>query len=388
MAEGDLVRVLEGMGKAAVPVEDAEQAAARRERVVSALGNQIISVHERRSRRFTAAVLLGVAAAAAVGVGLFALDRLRSADGSAQVAVATLSAGEVRGVVGRALSKSGSTRRSEIEAGTRLRGGEELETFDGAALELRIDRGEVRLGAMSRLEVLAPTAKERRLRLGVGTVDVDVPHLGRSSERFVVETPSVDVVVVGTAFSVDVGGSVERRETNVNVRRGTVWIFAHGDRLAVLKAGDSWSSEAKPSAAGREAQSPTAPTVAAAAPIEAAAPKPARKLAGAADVRGAAAPKEIATGSLAEENRLFEAGLAARNAGDDGRAADAFGTLLARYPRSVLSEQALAERFRALSRAGRTALAITAARRYLAAYPQGVARGDAERIASGLLEGR
>jgi outer membrane protein assembly factor BamD (BamD/ComL family) len=85
---------------------------------------------------------------------------------------------------------------------------------------------------------------------------------------------------------------------------------------------------------------------------------------------------------------LFEAGLAARNAGDDGRAADAFGTLLARYPRSVLSEQALAERFRALSRAGRTALAITAARRYLAAYPQGVARGDAERIASGLLEGR
>jgi hypothetical protein len=386
VAEGDLVRVLEGMGKAAVPVEDAEQAAARRERVVSALGNQIISVHERRSRRFTAAVLLGVAAAAAVGVGLFSLDRLRSADGDAQVAVAALSAGEVRGVVGRALSKSGSARRIEIEAGTRLRGGEELETFDGGALELRIDRGDVRLGAMSKLEVLSPTAKERRLRLGVGTVDVDVPHLGRSSERFVVETPSVDVVVVGTAFSVDVGGSVERRETNVNVRRGTVWIFAHGDRLAVLKAGDSWSSEAKPSAAGAQPPAPPAPPAAASADD---ALKPTRKLAGAADVRATgASPKEIATGSLAEENRLFEAGLSARNAGDDGRAADAFGNLLARYPRSVLSEQALAERFRALSRAGRTALAVTAARRYLAAYPQGVARGDAERIASGLLEGR
>jgi hypothetical protein len=383
VAEGDLVRVLESMGNAAVPVEDAEQAAARRERVVSALGNQIITVHERGSRRFTVAMLLGVAAAAAVGVGLFGLDRLRSADSESRVVVAALSAGEVRGVVGRAVSKSGSAGRIEIEAGTRLNGGEELETFDGGALELSIDRGDVRLGAMSKLEVLSPTAKERRLRLGVGSVDVDVPHLGRSSERFVVETPTVDVVVVGTAFSVDVGGSVERRETNVNVRRGTVWIFSHGERLAVLKAGDAWSSEAKPVVAGGTTPSP------AVAPTRDDAPKTARKPSSVPDVRaGDASAKEIATGSLAEENRLFEAGLSARNAGDDRRAADAFGNLLSRYPRSVLSEQALAERFRALSRSGRTALAVTAARRYLAAYPQGVARGDAERIASGLLEGR
>jgi hypothetical protein len=383
VAEGDLVRVLESMGNAAVPVEDAEHAAARRERVVSALGNQIITVHERGSRRFTVAMLLGVAAAAAVGVGLFGLDRLRAADSDTRVVVAAPSAGEVRGVVGRAVSKRGSAGRIDVEAGTRLNGGEELETFDGGALELSIDRGDVRLGAMSKLEVLSPTAKERRLRLGVGSVDVDVPHLGRSSERFVVETPTVDVVVVGTAFSVNVGGSVARRETNVNVRRGTVWIFSHGERLAVLKAGDAWSSEAKPVAAGGTAPAP------AVAPTPDDAPKTARKVASAPDVgAGDTSPKETATGSLAEENRLFEAGLSARNAGDDRRAADAFGNLLSRYPRSVLSEQALAERFRALSRSGRTALAVTAARRYLAAYPQGVARGDAERIASGLLEGR
>jgi hypothetical protein len=378
VAENDLVRVLESMGKGAVPVEDAERAAARRERVVSALGNHIIAVHERRSRRFAAAVFLGVAAAAAVGVGFLGLEQLRSNEPSAAIAVANISAGEVRGVVGRALSMGPGAQGVPVEAGARLKGGEQLETFDGGALELSVDNGNVRLGALSKLEVLSPSRAERRLRLGVGSVDVDVPHLGRTSERFVVETPSVDVVVVGTAFSVDVGGSAAR-ETKVNVRRGTVWILSHGERLAVLKAGDVWSSERNPVAESPAANAPAldgAPTAAVKAP----------HVAQARPTEGAAR-EAVAPGSLAEENRLFEAALAARNGGDDGRAADAFGALLSRYPRSVLAEQALAERFRALSRAGRTALAVTAARRYLAAYPQGAARSDAERIALS-LEGR
>lgn len=379
MADPELTRVLESMGKAGIPVEDADRAAERRERVISALGNHIIAVHERRSRRFAATVLLGVAAAAAVGIGFVGLEQLRSPEPRAVTAAANLSAGEVRGVVGHALAMKGGTQGVQLEAGARLKGGEQLETFDGGALELGVDSGNVRLGALSKLEVLTPTREERRLRLGVGTVDVDVPHFGRSSERLVVETPSVDVVVVGTAFSVDVGGSAAH-ETKVNVRRGTVWILAQGERLAVLTAGDSWSSEQKLVAepapdvaqaaktpAARVMKAPNAPP---ARPAEAAARE--------------AAAREAVPGSLAEENRLFEAGLAARNSGDDARAAESFGALLSRYPRSVLSEQALAERFRALSRAGRTALAVTAARRYLAAYPQGAARNDAERIAAAL----
>jgi len=383
VADPELTRVLESMGKAGVPVEDADRAAERRERVISALGNHIIAVHERRSRRFAAAVLLGVAAAAAVGIGFVGLEQLRSSDARAVAATASLSAGEVRGVVGHALATSGGTKGVQLEAGARLKGGEQLETLDGGALELGVDGGNVRLGALSKLEVLAPTREERRLRLGVGTVDVDVPHLGRSSERLVVETPSVDVVVVGTAFSVDVGGSASR-ETKVNVRRGTVWILAQGERLAVLTAGDSWSSERKPVADPAPKMAPPAPEAPAVPGSKASNAAPARPAEAAA--REAAA-REAAPGSLAEENRLFEAGLAARNAGDDARAAESFGALLSRYPRSVLSEQALAERFRALSRAGRTALAVTAARRYLAAYPQGAARNDAERIAAA-LEGR
>jgi hypothetical protein len=376
------------MGKAAVPVEDADRAAQRRERVISTLGNHIIAVHERRSRRFAAAMLVGVAAAAAVGIGFWGLEQLRSLDSSTVTAAGSLSAGEVRGVVGPVLATRRGTNGVRLAAGARLKGGEQLETLDGGALELGVDSGNVRLGALSKLEVLAPTREERRLRLGVGTVDVDVPHLGRSSDRLVVETPSVDVVVVGTAFSVDVGGSTAR-ETKVNVRRGTVWILSQGERLAILTAGDSWSSERKfvadsaPESASPAPEAPPASEVPAAPSMKTSNAAPAR--AAEAGAREATA-RETAPGSLAEENRLFEAGLAARNSGDDARAAESFGALLSRYPRSVLSEQALAERFRALSRAGRTALAVTAARRYLAAYPQGAARSDAERI--GALEGR
>jgi outer membrane protein assembly factor BamD (BamD/ComL family) len=101
--------------------------------------------------------------------------------------------------------------------------------------------------------------------------------------------------------------------------------------------------------------------------------------------RVAASQRPSESGTLAEENRLFQAGLAARNAGDGAGAADAFAQLLSRYPRSVLREQALAEQFRALERAGRSSAAAVAARRYLANYPNGFAHADAERLTSGLL---
>jgi outer membrane protein assembly factor BamD (BamD/ComL family) len=82
---------------------------------------------------------------------------------------------------------------------------------------------------------------------------------------------------------------------------------------------------------------------------------------------------------------LFESALAARNAGDHAGAAEGFRQLLARFPRSVLAEQALAGRFRALERGGRTSAAVISARRYLSSYPQGFARADAERITSAPL---
>jgi hypothetical protein len=151
--------------------------------------------------------------------------------------------------------------------------------------------------------------------------------------------------------------------TRVSVRRGTVWVMENGRQRAVLVAGQEWES----------------PLPAAAAPV---ADAPARAVTSRSTAPGGSRPGD---GTLAEENRLFQLGLSARNAGDAAGAAEAFATLLARYPRSVLAEQALAERFRALERAGRLSSAIVSARRYLAQYPRGFARPDAERLTQGAL---
>jgi hypothetical protein len=251
-----------------------------------------------------------------------------------------------------------------------LVGGEIVSTAAQSVVEIGLGSGRAELEGLSELELVRPTASERRLRLGVGTVDVDLPRKLEAGKHLVVETPDVEVLVVGTAFTVDVDRAAGTGSTRVRVRRGTVWITQGQKQLAVLNAGDDWHS-----ATTARATLPVEPAV---APV-----KPSRRAAG---QRAVAPQRPTDSGTLAEENRLFEAGLAARNAGDHGGAAEAFAGLLARYPRSVLREQALAEQFRALERAGRSSAATIAARRYLAGYPSGFARADAERVTGSLLQ--
>ena len=56
--------------------------------------------------------------------------------------------------------------------------------------------------------------------------------------------------------------------------------------------------------------------------------------------------------TLAAENALMQAAMAAARTGDDARAVSLFGDLLARYPRSPLAYNAGVARFRALRRLG------------------------------------
>jgi outer membrane protein assembly factor BamD (BamD/ComL family) len=81
---------------------------------------------------------------------------------------------------------------------------------------------------------------------------------------------------------------------------------------------------------------------------------------------------------LAEQSRMFQEAIDARNRGDDARAADLFARLLARYPSY---EEAEVQLFRAHKRLGRTTLAAAAARRYLAQHPQGFAHDEARDLA-------
>jgi hypothetical protein len=371
-SDHDLMRTLSELGKGAVPVEDPQRAFFRRERVVRMLGASL-DAQASRQRRGARTWLWASAAAAVVVAGLAGALTLRSQD----TAVAKASAGETRTVLGQvSVRRTGDA--TPLRAGDMLLGGEVVSTGVRSGVEIAIASGHADLGGLSELEVVPPTANERRLRLGTGSVDVDLPRKLEAGKHLVIETPDAEVLVVGTAFTVEVGSESGVRATHVSVRRGTVWIMQGGKQRAVLSAGDDW-------------RSPIATAMAAAAPLPRAEPAPApetpaagvaRKSSVAA--RPAAGSRPADPGTLAEENRLFQAALAARNAGDSSGAADTFASLLARYPRSVLREQALAGEFRALDRAGRSSAATVAARRYLSSYPSGFARADAERVANRL----
>jgi hypothetical protein len=362
----DLVQTLGELGKMAVPVEDGPRVAYRRERLVRLLGTAI-SAEGKRSRRRHLWPWLAVAAASVLALGGVVGRSAWRAEPAVAVSERA-EAGDARSVVGE-VSVRRHGEASALHVGELFVGGELLSTSAGSTVEIGIASGRTAVAASSELEIMRPTANERRLRLGVGSVDVDLPHKLEAGKHLVVETPDVDVLVVGTAFTVDVGRAPGAASTRVRVRRGTVWIMRAGAQLAVLNAGDDWSSATKP------------------APAAAPAPRevPVRAVA-AARTNGPA--REAESGTLREENRLFKAGLTARNNGDNAGAADAFATLLSRYPRTVLREQALAEQFRSLERAGRSPAATVAARRYLASYPNGFARADAERLTSGLLPER
>jgi len=364
-------RVLGELGQAAIPVEEPQRAAYRRERIVRRLGAGIEAQASRR-RAGARAWLFTSAAAAVVLAGIVGFWTLRP---HSVVLAAESSAGETRTVLGEVSVRRGGSAMA-LHTGDVLVGGEVVATADRSGVEIGIASGHADLAASSELELVRPSANERRLRLGAGSVDVDLPRKLEAGKHLVVETPDAEVLVVGTSFTVEVGGEGAARATHVSVRRGTVWIMQGGKQRAVLRAGDDWRSPPRTAAA----PPPAALEVAEARVSDV--PGVVRRASVAARSRGGSRPAD--SGTLEEENRLFQAGLVARNAGDSSGAADAFATLLARYPRTVLREQALAAEFRALERAGRSSAATAAARRYLTSYPTGFAHTDAERVANRL----
>jgi hypothetical protein len=152
-------------------------------------------------------------------------------------------------------------------------------------------------------------------------------------------------------------------------------------QVALLSAGQSWSSAAGvenaappvtavPSQPEETVEAPAAPAslgtnhkpaVVAAAPVK--------------------LPSQRKIGTLTEENRLYNAGVEAKNRGDAARAAELFGELVASFPQSPLRESAQVMRFRALKQAGQSARAASEARRYLAEHADGAARAEAREIA-------
>ncbi|HYP98715.1 MAG TPA: FecR domain-containing protein [Polyangiaceae bacterium] len=371
--------MLRRLGSQVVPVEDPEHVERRREQVVAALSRSIRAnaEHKRRATRTRVLWGFGIAASLALGIGFAARARQSSADASAVFSTVS----EVTGAV--VVTENGESRvlASGSEFGLRDQG--EVETAPEAQARLHSQKSTVHLNPATKLTVPRITPVEERYRLAVGRVEVSVDPDSPITRSVVVETPNAEVVVHGTVFAVGVSSRDKQTVTEVSVTRGSVWVLQHGLQAAVLSAGQRWSSDAE-AVSGASGSSAPAPTV---APLIAPALSPAavsgtdgavarRELPARGSVR--ATPAETKTSTLAEQSRMFQEAIDARNRGEDARAVDLFARLLSRYPSY---EEAEVQLFRAQKRLGRTAAAAAEARRYLALHPQGFARDEARELA-------
>jgi hypothetical protein len=359
-----------------LPSPPEDSSAARRDRLVRSMKDAVDRAAEQaeRARRWRRVAALVAAAAGFVLLAGLLLKEHR-ADGVGGT-IAGLDG--VNGTV--VLTQEGKV--GVVGAGVPgrvLRDGDALQTAAGARAHLTTRKSSVRLSESTELKLSQPSAAEERITLRRGRVDVSVDKAVEAKRSVVVETPDAEVVVRGTVFDVRVEPVAGKSNTRVHVTQGSVWVLAQGVQVALLSAGQSWSSASGVDAA--EPQPVSVPVPVAAPVAEAVAPPVS---APAVAPRTPAAAREATprrVGTLAEENRLFAAGVEARNRGDAGRAAELFGELLSAYPQSTLREVAQVEHFRALRRAGQSARAAGVARRYLAEHADGAARTEARDVA-------
>lgn len=262
---------------------------------------------------------------------------------------------------------------------------------------------------------IAGGAGGERVALTDGAVDLSVKKLA-PGERFIVATSDAEVEVRGTIFQVEAKGGriagVVVTEGKVEVRhRGAISLIAAGGvwkppvepapEAAALAAGDdaaiAAAAEPKrelPGDAGARARM-EAPKVAARAAIEPPkaaprAPIAAPKIAPRAPVEAPkAAPRapveapKIAQRAGSGASKDFASAMGLIERGDYGAAAERLDAFSAANPADGRAEDAAFLAIVSLQRAGRSADAAEAARRYLARYPRGDRRAEAEAVAKG-----
>jgi FecR protein len=215
-----------------------------------------------------------------------------------------------------------------VGGATRIPKTGELVTAAGASARLRTADGlSVELFERSRLALPGlGQAPSRSVALLAGSIRCDVPQLAAGQE-FAVTTPDATVVVRGTAFSVMVSGMADAARTCVRVERGLVVVQSR-DTQSLVGPGQSWGC-ASPTTAASAISSLPASVPPRVAPIIRS-PKPEER----------SARDSRPEGTLEEQNRLFQAGLAAERAGDKPAARLALERLLSRYPASPLAADA------------------------------------------------
>jgi FecR protein/Outer membrane lipoprotein len=198
------------------------------------------------------------------------------------------------------------------------------------------------------------------LHLSAGWIDLHVAKL-RAEQQFFVDTSELQVEVRGTQFRVSIARPqplcADGATTRIAVTEGVVLVHRNGLDTRLV-AGENWPGHCEPESVATSAHAPrTTPS------------------------QGGVGPSSRIS-RLGEQNDLFAAAIAARRQGDVRGALAAFERLIKKYPTSPLAENASVESIRLLKTTdpGR---AIDAALRYLATYPAGYARSEAEAILAG-----
>jgi ferric-dicitrate binding protein FerR (iron transport regulator) len=389
-----------------------------RQRLVAAV-EQALRTRARRRRvvRRSLQLAFGAAAAAALALGAGELRRGQGPlVGTGKVESNRLARElTVIGTGGRdeAAVLVGSHRRS-LKAGMTV----------GAGLTLRAPAsGEVRVGTAdgtqltleARTDLSVIEASEtRRFALDTGAVRVHVSRLF-AGERFIVDTTDAEVEVHGTAFRVAVvapdpscgGGST----TRVSVFEGVVAIRVNGGAVSV-PAGQEWpagceSAEAhaersahqvalrRPRQSGK-AEAPAEPPGTASTADSVVVP-PTRPSSPLSPLERSEPPAPISTtdavvvpltsprtllpsSDLAAQNDLFAAAVRAKKVGQLADAARLFDELIIGHPEGPLIESATVQRMKVLALIDLAAGARAAAD-YLARFPSGFARPEAQELA-------
>jgi hypothetical protein len=261
-----------------------------------------------------------------------------------------------------------------LAPGNPLRVGATVTTQNGTALLAFPSGAQAHALPLTRLSVRAAGAdRHESLLLTRGEIDVEVPRLKEPVE-FSVQTPDAVVVVHGTQFNVHVDpDATAGTQTHVAVRRGLVSVQS-GSELSWLRAGQEWPPAASPQAAAQEQLGPVGSTQPLARHAQAVETRRNERTA----LRRHSRPD---LHSLAAENRVFASAMAKHKRGDLSGALLEIEHLLARYPSSLLVQDARVERFRLLHGLGRVAEAAREARSYLGDYRDGYARDEARDIA-------
>jgi hypothetical protein len=341
-------RLLRQLGKGPALVEAPSRTGERRDQIVARLGERLRAEQVRAARLRMLTRRLGVLAVAAVALLVVAGAWLAVRGMRATANAVARPAARVAAIEGAVrVMRAGQPIAAPLAADVPLSAPDEVRTGPSGEARVTLSSGAIVLVGHATELRLVPTAGdpgggEERLELRVGRIELDVPKLGRT-RALSVQTAQAAVTVHGTRFSMEVRqpGPGESMATFVDVTEGRVGVVAEGEQVE-LSAGAHWRSHT------HEAK------VAAGSPSE-------RELgaASAARQRGVTAadatatPAEAARGpssTLAEENGLYGAAMAARRSGDDRAVVGYLDLLIASYPRSALLPNARAERIAALER--------------------------------------